>query len=101
MTELLVLRFLLRHGVFINAVLTPQEVENLVRGWATRSLPPTVGTGIQPLQDVDPGRPKWWVRTDDIMAVHTMTLEEAGIVLSQPAQAPAVNFRTNNGSGKN
>lgn len=90
-----VLMFLLKYGHFLRVPVTVRQAEAIIKGWATNSLPPVIGTNIHPLDlDAPPEQTSWWVKVEDIVVIHTVDPRELqGMQQSVPA-GPAPTFRT-------
>lgn len=78
------LRFLLRGGSFLGAVMPESEARETVRRWISNDFGLR---GIDHLGDPDHPGGSWGVKVDDIVGIHTYELE--GVPPGVPPQAPA------------
>lgn len=66
------LKFILKDGTFITAVVTESDAQRYIDGFIKGSLPPVIGYANVPTTQTSW---PWAVRVDTIYAVHTMAME--------------------------
>lgn len=92
----LALKFMFRNTSFIIGVMEMSKANNILRQWSEGKLPAVIS-------DLNPpsGWHAWCVNRDDLVAIHSVTMQELHQALAQQGQQPQTSrtFPRTNGSG--